>query len=156
MAQEQGLRAAVAGGFAGILFGVGRGTGDLDMTADGLLSEGVEKGDPLIFGGEFIVAPNGVPTDWILRADDVRELYEEALAQAEETGDGYRRVRPEHWVAMKLFAGREKDEDDIVALARLESFTDEVAERAKAVVGRHLGGQQAVEALESLLEQAKL
>jgi len=156
LAEEQGVRAAVAGGFAGLLLGVVRGTGDLDMTADGLLAGGVEKRSPLTFGGESIVAPNGVPTDWILRADDVRELYEEALALAEETGLGYRRVRPEHWIAMKLFAGRERDEEDIIALARLETFTDALAERAKALAYKHLGGQFAIESLESLLEQAKL
>jgi hypothetical protein len=117
---------------------------------------GVQRGESLTFGGQAIVAPNGVPTDWILRDDDVRELYEEALASAEDTGSGYRRVRPEHWIAMKLYAGREKDQDAIVELARLESFTDEIADRAKAVVRNHLGGQFAVEDLESLLSEARL
>jgi hypothetical protein len=50
---------------------------------------------------------------------------------------------------MKLFAGREKDQNELLELAKLDTFTKDIADRAKEIAGKHLGGQFAVEDLES-------
>ena len=60
-------------------------------------------------------------------------------------------VTPEYLVAMKMVAGRPKDETDVRYLVLLEDFD---AQRAEDVVRRHLG-RYAVRELRSLIEEAR-
>ena len=115
VAQREGVRVALAGGYAMQLYGSDRLTGDLDLLADKKLSLPPVKS--LSFGGEQVEADNGVPVDLIRRDDDYASLYDEALDTAVIT-DGISApvVRSEYLAAMKLAAGRGKDDLDLAFL----------------------------------------
>jgi hypothetical protein len=128
------VRAALVGGFALQLLGSDRLTGDVDVVADGPI-EGLAPGKALSFGGYESETREGVPVDVIVRNDEFRGLYEEALSAA-EMKDGLSVVRPEYLVAMKMVAGRDRDALD---LRFLLTHPHVDPGRTKDIVRRHLG-----------------
>lgn len=139
---------AIGGGVAMQVWGSTRLTGDLDLIAADDM--GV-RGEPLSFGGVRSVV-DGIPLDVIVRDDKWALLYEEALRTAVEVeGVGVPVIAPEYLLAMKMVAGRPKDEIDARFLVLLPDFDHALAE---SVVDEHLG-PYAVNELESIVAEAK-
>ena len=145
LAGEQHVDVALCGGVAMQFFGSDRMTKDLDFVASNILS-GIRMTKPLSFGGAKGFTTSGVPVDMIVRQDDFRSLYEEALERSQpinldqlsfdfETKIAVRLVLPEYLAAMKLAAGRVKDEEDLRCLIRI-GLVHELLEK---IVKKHLG-----------------
>ena len=136
VAAREHVHVALLGGFALQHYGSQRLTGDIDIVAENRL-RGLPAGKALSFGGEATHAPNGVPVDVVLRKDEFSKLYEEALTHA-------RRIRslpipivqPEYLAAMKMIAGRARDEVDLEFLILSKAL---VKTKARAVIKNHLG-----------------
>jgi hypothetical protein len=146
--RAMGSKIAVAGGLAMQVWGSPRLTADLDVVATDRLGY---AGEPLVFGG-VRTREGDVPLDVIVRGDEWRELYVEALARAVEVDN----ITPpvvtaEFLVAMKMVAGRPKDEGDVRYLVLTEDFDRAAAE---AIVRRHLGAY-AVKELRALVAEAE-
>lgn len=104
--------AVLVGGFALCLYGSSRLTSDIDTIVD-RVPDGFEDATRLSFGG-VRARIDGVPVDFIERDDDAEQLYREAHARAlRMPGVPLSVARPEYLLAMKMFAGRKKDEADI-------------------------------------------
>lgn len=126
--------AAIAGGYGLTAFGSRRLTGDLDVLSSEV-PDGVKPLRSLSFGG---VRTNigGVPTDFIVRNDEVAALYEAARASAVKVpGYPLRVVQPEYMVSLKLYAGRPKDHGDIETIFGW----DIDRKKTLAIAGRYLG-----------------
>lgn len=152
IARSQVVPSAVVGGFAMQLYGSDRMTADLDVVATSKLRGARSKSD-ITFGGETLRGPFGVPVDWIVRSDEYASLYEEAIAEARNTGRGYRVVSPEHLAAMKLAARRPKDHEDLVFLLRQPRLVK--LTKARDVIRRLLGGRFAVDEFDSVVMEAR-
>jgi len=140
--------AAIAGGLAMQVWGSPRLTGDLDIIAASNLTY---EGAPLTFGG-VRTREGSVDLDVIVRDDEWRGLYEDALENAVEVADTPMLVViPEFLVPMKMVAGRPKDEIDVRYLVLLDDFDHRAAE---TIVRKHLG-PYAVRELHSIVEEAK-
>ena len=115
-AAEAGIDAAVIGGYAMQFYGSPRLTKDVDFAAlEPLPGFG---GRRLKIGGFRRPVEHGIMADWILRKDDVRGLYADAVKKAVETDEGFRVATPEHLLAMKIIAARPKDRIDAMFLLR--------------------------------------
>ena len=151
LASDENVAVALIGGYALQLYGSPRLTGDVDVVA-GQSIEALPAGELLSFGGYQTEAPNGVPVDFVLRDDDYAALYEEALVRAVELADAPMPVvRLEYLTAMKMAAGRSRDEADLEWIV-LRSGID--MSRARQVIHRHLGPYAAGE-FDRLAEQAR-
>lgn len=139
---------AVAGGLAMQVWGSPRLTGDLDVVACRTLGY---EGDPLVFGG-VRTRVGSVRTDIIVRSDEWRRLYVDALANAVKV-DGFPApvVTPEFLVAMKMVAGRSKDEGDVRYLVLTEDFDRKLAE----TIARDYLGPYAVKELRAVIAEAE-
>ena len=136
VAEREGVRVALIGGLALQRYGSDRLTGDIDFAADAVLA-GLPGGPALSFGGVQTRTPSGVPVDLIVREDDYRALYEEAIAQAVRVpGLPVPLATAEHLAAMKMAAARDRDELDLQFLLRARAV--DVA-RARQIIYRHLG-----------------
>ena len=138
LAAEQGVEAALIGGVALALYGSDRFTSDVDFVAAEAL-DALPEEQPLSFGGYLSRTPSGVPVDWVIRNDaaDFVALYKEALAKAAKMPDvPVRVVTPEYLAAMKLVAGRGKDDVMIT-----EGMVD--IEAAQKIIERLLGAYAA-------------
>lgn len=142
LVEIEGIHVALVGGSALALYGSDRFTADIEFVADAAL-RALPKESALVFGGYQSHTPGGVPVDWILRSDDFTELYEEALLKAKRLpGVPVPVVTPEYLAAMKLVAGRGKDELDLETM--LEGGLVDVA-AATALIKRLLGAYAAKE-----------
>ena len=141
MAEDQQTAVALVGGFALQYFGSARLTGNIDVISSAPLIA-LEPTAQLNFGGQKAIASNGVPVDVIVRNDDFVALYEDSLAHLVDVGAPMLLVQPEYIAAMKMVAGRRRDEDDLDFLIR-----DQVIDIAKAtrVIRQHLGAYAAKE-----------
>ena len=151
LAEAESVQVALAGGYALQLYGSPRLTGDVDVVVDELI-QALPPGPALSFGGVQTEAPNGVPVDMMLRDDDYARLYKEALRAARpHEGAPMPVVTPEYLVAMKMVAGRPRDEADLDWL-----ITADVADlrRARKIVREHLGPYAAGE-LDRIVEVAR-
>jgi hypothetical protein len=136
LAEREGVRIALLGGFALQHYGSDRLTGDIDVVAEERV-RGLPPGTALSFGGEQTEAPNGVPVDVVLRDDEYAGLYQEALEHATRVeGMPAPLVRPEHLAAMKMVAARDRDMLDLDFLIA-SSVVD--AKKARAIIKKHLG-----------------
>ena len=143
LAREEGVEVVLVGGLAMQLYGSDRLTGDLDFAAGATL-DALPPIRELTFGGVQTTTPSGVPVDFIVRNDDYRLLYQEAMNVSPlATAFGVRVVPPNYLVAMKMAAGRDKDTLDLKFLLAQDGLVDEVATRA--IVRRHLGPYAAQE-----------
>jgi hypothetical protein len=146
----EGIPIALGGGFAMQAYGSDRLTQDVDLMAPRLPSFAAD-GDDLIFGGKSVDI-NGIPIDVIVRADDYADLYEEAIQKAKpRPGYEVKIITPEYLVAMKMVAGRPKDDLDLNYL--LSSVKMDMT-TLKSVVSRFLG-RYAVSDLASRIQEAK-
>jgi len=151
-AREENVEAALIGGFAMGIYGSPRLTGDLDFIASDDLP-GVRKTGTLTFGGYRFMAENGTPIDWVLRDDDYRPLYEEALEHARTQKDGTRIIRPEYLAAMKLATHRPIDQEDLVFLLQQPRLVP--LSKARDIVTRLVGGPFARDEFNRVVDEAK-
>ena len=138
-AEYSGCAVALVGGVAMSLYGSDRMTRDVDFVCSSLGREDwLAKVDRrLKFGGVAGVTASGCPVDLIFRTDDYAPLYEEALHMAMPfEALPVKVVSPEHLAALKMAAGREKDELDLKTLIRLGVLHLETTE---IILRRHLG-----------------
>jgi hypothetical protein len=150
---EKGLRVAVIGGVAMQAYGSDRLTLDVDVIAEFTLGQhpSFEIVEPITFGGLSYRGPAGVPVDLIVRKDEYRPLYEEALATA-VSGKGPLPVcAPECLAALKFAAGREKDRLDLVYLVTTPGLLD--PERTRDLVYRLVGGRFARDVFDETVDQ---
>ncbi len=134
LARLQGIDCALAGGVAVQLYGFTRATVDVDMIAAAAL-DALQAERQLSFGGSSYTIEVGsrkISVDWIVRADDEREIYEAALTDAKEMANGVRLITPEWLVIIKKLADRGKDQLDLLWLLRRPGLVD------RALVERHI------------------
>lgn len=116
LADENNIDWALAGGLAVILYGSDRLTKDVNIIASKPLP--LKKEGLLMLGGErYIVqtAKKTVAVDWIIRKDEAKKFYQEALKNAVMIADTPI-LSPEWLVILKYIAGRFKDQEDGVFL----------------------------------------
>jgi len=151
IAEGEHVRVALIGGYAMQHYGSERLTGDLDVAATDRI-RGLPRGKALSFGGEQTRARNKVPVDVVVRSDDYADLYEDAIESAQRIrGVPLPVARPEHLAAMKMVAGRARDEMD---LGFLISSGQLDLKRAKAIIKKHLG-RYAVTEFERIVDETK-
>jgi len=151
---------AVAGGYAMNLFGSRRLTADLDVIADHELDPGqcvdvgLRKTGQVEFGGQKFLTKEHVPVDWIVRRDRAAELYREALEVAKRAPGGlpYRVVPASYLAAMKFWANRPKDHEDVKTLMELGAIN---ARQVGGIIRRSLGPDAALE-FSSLVSELRL
>ena len=142
LAAREGVRIVLIGGFALQHYGSDRLTGDLDFAADAALA-GLPPGKALSFGGVQTESSSGVPVDFIVRDDDYRALYEEAIDRAVKVdGLAVPLATPEYLAAMKMAAARDRDVIDLEFLLRMRAVN---AAKAREIIYRHLGPYAAQE-----------
>lgn len=117
VAQKEQVSWALIGGLAMHLYGSDRLTKDVDIISDKLLS--IEKivGN-LKQGGvryEIETSNHRVAIDWIVRRDEAKKFYEQALKDAVYI-EKIPVISPEWLVILKYIAGRFKDQEDAVFL----------------------------------------
>lgn len=125
IASEQGIDCALAGDMAMNLYGFTRATTCVDMLASKAL--GLEANRRLSFGGEgytIKVGAKEIAVDWIVRDDEVAEIYAAALADAKEMTNKVKLVTPEWLTIMKKLADRGKDQIDLLWLLRRLGLVD--------------------------------
>jgi hypothetical protein len=149
-AAEEGIPTALGGGFAMQAYGSTRLTSDVDVLAP-KLPHVAEDGEPITIGGKSIVV-DGVEVDVIVRDDEYADLYEEAIQKAKpKPGYSVKVITPEYLVAMKMVAGRPKDEMDLNFLLSSVKMDTKVL---RDVISRFLG-RYALAELASTIEMAK-
>lgn len=130
------------------VWGSSRLTGDLDIIATNRLGY---VGDPLVFGG-VRTKEGDVPLDIIVREDEWKTLYMHALSDAQVvSGITPPVVTPEYLVAMKMVAGRPKDEVDVRFLVLSPDLDRQQTEQ---IVRQHLGAY-AVKELRAIIAEAE-
>jgi hypothetical protein len=124
-------------------------TADVDVAVERLL-DGLPRGQALSFGGEATKLGR-VPVDVVVRDDKWRRLYADVIDGAVRVrGVALRVASPEHLVAMKMVAGRPRDEVDLGFL--LASGEVDLA-RARRIVEEFLG-PFAVDELDRFADEA--
>lgn len=151
ISKEEGVRAALIGGYALQLYGSSRLTGDLDVVSERAI-DALPEGKSLSFGGYQTNTPNGVPVDVVLRNDDYAGLYENALFAAVNIPESQLPVvQLEYIAAMKMVAGRARDEADLEWMITSDSID---LPRTKIIIRRHLG-PYAVQEFNRIVEQSR-
>lgn len=157
IAQERGIDCALAGGVAMHLYGFTRATTDVDMLASKAL--GLEADRKLSFGGETYTIEVGakeIAVDWIVRNDEVAEIYVAALADAKEMSNSVKIITPEWLTIIKKLADRGKDQIDLLWLLRRPGLVDRklVEHHVRTIFGK--GAYWPLRDLESLYLEADL
>lgn len=151
VAKAEEVDIALAGGVAMQFCGSDRLTTDIDFLSSKPL-EGITETGQLAFGGVKGYTSNDVPVDLIIRDDQYEELYREALYASKENKElGVNVVTPEHLAAMKLAAGRDKDETDLHCLISTGAIN---ILKTKEIILEHLG-RYAVDAFQSFVDEAE-
>jgi predicted nucleotidyltransferase len=132
-------RPVLVGGAAMQLYGSDRLTKDVDFMAR-KIPPGMRVERKLSFGGAGGRTPGGIPICIIIRDDDYRKLYEESRRKAADVGLPLKVVAPEYLAAIKLAAGRAKDEEDLKKLLGGKAIKMRVA---REIVKRILGAYAA-------------
>jgi len=125
VAENSGVKWMLAGGIAIHLYGFLRATADVDFIASKLLP--LESQGRLSFGGESYLTEaenRSVTVYWIVRDDEQREFYEQALADAIHTDDGLWIISPEWLVIIKFLASRVKDKLDLIWLLQVDNLVN--------------------------------
>ena len=123
IAAKENVEWALAGGIAMHLYGSPRLTKDVDVISLKRLS--LKAVRPIGFGGESYevkVGKKKIHIDWIVREDNYRGYYIQALKDAATLKNGLRIITPEWLAILKYIAGREKDLSDIVFLLRKNGY----------------------------------
>jgi len=117
-AEKENVTWALIGGIAMHIYGGDRMTSDVDVISEKVLSLTAER--PLNFGGERYrskVGDKDVAVDWIVREDEAKPFYVNALRDAVKIA-GVPIITPEWLVILKYLAGRFKDQQDAVFLLK--------------------------------------
>jgi hypothetical protein len=121
LADENNIAWAVCGGIAMAIYGSPRLTKDIDIIASNRLPLKKEQIIGLLQqGGEHFMVETEtreVPIDWILRNDDFKVFYQQALKDAVIIDD-IPILTPEWLVILKFIARRFKDQEDAIYLLR--------------------------------------
>ena len=123
IAAQENIEWALADGIAMHLYGSPRLTKDVDVIS--LKRLPLEAVRPIGFGGdsyEIAVGKKKIHVDWIVREDNYRQYYIQALSDAAKLKDGLKIITPEWLAILKYIAGREKDLDDIVFLLKKNGY----------------------------------
>ncbi len=123
IAARENIEWALAGGIAMHLYGSPRLTKDVDVVS--LKRLPLEAVRPIGFGGdsyEVTVGRKKIHVDWIVREDNYRQYYVQALGDAAQLKNGLKIITPEWLAILKYIAGREKDLDDIVFLLKKNGY----------------------------------
>ena len=137
LAEANGVQWALVGGLAMALYGGDRNTKDVDVIASKLLP--LENQGLLKQGGErysIKTKKKSVAVDWIIRNDEFKALFQEALKEAVKI-NGAPILTPEWLVILKFIAGRFKDQEDAVFLLSRKGLVDRNVIREKII--RHVG-----------------
>ncbi len=119
---RENITFAIAGGLAMHLYGFERATKDVDFVAEKRLPLKVVR--YLSFGGEryeIEISGEKIDVDWIVRRDNYKEFYKQALADVVEFKD-WKILTPEWLVILKYIAGRAKDRLDLLWLLQQKSL----------------------------------
>jgi hypothetical protein len=137
IAEENGVDWALVGGLAMAIYGSDRTTKDIDIIANKLLP--LENAGLLRQGGErYFIKTNKktVAVDWIIRKDEFRQLFHEALSEAVKIND-IPILTPEWLVILKFIAGRFKDQTDAIFLLSQKNLVNRTLIKQKIV--NHFG-----------------
>ena len=137
LAEANGVQWALVGGLAMALYGSDRNTKDVDVIASKLLP--LENQGLLKQGGErysIKTKKKSVAVDWIIRNDEFKTLFQEALKEAVKIND-VPILTPEWLVILKFIAGRFKDQEDAVFLLCRKGLVNREVIKEKIV--RHVG-----------------
>lgn len=141
IAAREGLPVLLVGGVALHYYGSERLTADIDIVAQAPLPSELPEDGVLGIGGAKTHTPSGVPLNWISRWGDFAHVFNEALQHGQPLESVPIPVAsPEYLVAMKMIAGRDKDDLDLIAL--LQSGEVDIA-KARRMVKRLLGAYAA-------------
>jgi hypothetical protein len=141
MAQENKIECALCGGLAMYEYGFARATANVDFIAAARLPLPATR--ELEMGGVAYMVQAGeekeIEVEWIIRADDKKEVYEAALAGATSTEDGLPIITAEWMIILKYLAGRGKDQIDLLWLLREEGLVDResIRQHLNIFFGRH-------------------
>jgi hypothetical protein len=140
IAEENGIDWALVGGLAMNLYGSDRLTKDIDMISTKRLPMPKEKiVGQLKQGGERYKAETDKKTvsiDWIIRNDEFKALFQDALSEAVLIGE-IPVLKPEWLVILKFIAGRFKDQEDAVYLLSKKGLVNR--EFIKEKIVKHFG-----------------
>jgi len=150
MASDSRSDIALIGGVALQLYGSDRLTKDVDFVAD-VPFNGLTDVVEIKIGGYQGKTPSGIPVD-VLIGGKYAELREASLRSAiSEPELGVAVVRLPYIMALKLVAGRAKDEEDIRTMLRLDVVD---VEDTLAVIKRYVG-EYAADDFRSVVEEAE-
>jgi len=148
MARGERTRIVLVGGAAMEIYGSDRMAKDVDFASRAHLSQ-LTIVRPLSFGGCSGRSRSGHPVNIIVRCDEYAPLYAEAIDRAVDSGLLVPVVDPDYLAALKMAAGREKDELDLRTLIRLGMIDHH---KTRKIVKTHLG-EYAARSLDSLREE---
>ena len=139
------------------LYGFTRATKDIDVVSDGELD--IRPNKPLSFGGQSYsikILNTEIELDWIVRNDELAEIYQSALNDRIFNEIGLPVISPEWLTIIKHLAGRGKDHMDCVWLLRQDNLVNRtlMIEKIKMVMGKH--AYWAIKDIESLILEADL
>jgi hypothetical protein len=150
LTSKSGVNVALVGGVALQLYGSDRFTKDVDFVGDGEF-DGLNDVGRISLGGWKGFTSKGVRVD-VLVSGEFEGLYENVLAGARYEPDlGVKVARAEHIMAMKLVAGRGKDEEDIRIMLRLRQID---LTEARRFIRQNLG-QYAVKEFDSFVDEVE-
>ena len=158
IADIKGVKSAVCGGLAMHLYGFTRATKDIDFIADAEIDLLMIRN--LSFGGisyKCKLNGNDYEVDWIIRNDEQKNLYENALNERIILDDlNIPIISPEWLVIVKHVAGRGKDHMDCVWLLRKDGLVNR--KKLIEIVRRIMGPLAfwAIKDLESVILEADL
>lgn len=140
IAEENNIDWALVGGLAMNFYGSDRLTKDIDVISNKLLPVPKETiVGQLRQGGERFQTETDkkvVSIDWIIRKDEFKALFQDALAEAVKIDD-IPILTPEWLVILKFIAGRFKDQEDAVFLLSRRDLVNREIIKTKIV--KHFG-----------------
>ncbi len=140
IAEENNIDWALVGGLAMNFYGSDRLTKDIDMIASRRLPMPKEKiVGQLKQGGERYQAETDkkiVSVDWIIRNDEFKALFQDALAEAVKIDD-LPILTAEWLVILKFIAGRFKDQEDAIYLLSRKGLVNREIIKEKII--KHFG-----------------
>ncbi len=146
----KGNRIMLVGGVALHQYGSDRLTSDIDIVAEHSIQT-FPAIKSLSFGGYTSETPSGVPVDVILRNDEYKKVFDEALLYARKLpGVPVSVVSLEYAVVMKMIAHRPKDMADLAEIFTMDALD---IQKARGLVRRHLGSY-AINDFDSMVREA--
>lgn len=155
-ATAHGVTTMVVGGVAMQAYGSPRLTKDIDFVVDAEFErpQRMTVLGPINFGGQAWIAADGTRIDVILRSDDYRPLYEEALSNHVVSEDGVPLVSPEYLAALEFAANEPKHLLDLQWLLKQPGLVDR--DKVSNIIHRHVGQRFGVETFGRLVDQVDL